>query len=617
MTVSDLAPDRLDESPAGGRIPPVARKRLKGAFIGFGLFLWVMSGAMGGVKGATLAAVISVLVAAVLAARPGIAQWLLVDSPTADVPPHRHGPFLTDLAERTTRTRTREVLTGAVLLSMTVVVAIGAATIGEKALIILVGLMALIAMVAFIKNRTLFFMFVFASSFTLILYKKFTPVLSEHYAVAIYITTVDVVLLLLYLIWAYEGSLFRDLRSGLKNPVLMLPLVGVGLTLLSAVNASDQRLVWAETVRYLWMTALFVYVGIRVRRREHIWAFMLGWMVFLGVQVLVTTSQKRTGGFLGIDLLRLKPDPLDPMGTEYLRPFGTQIHPVFLGCVVGMLCLMVSCFALHVPKRNLMRYVLLSCIPLAFVLVLNSKTRAALVALVPAVAVVLFLAYRRKLISPRILIVGLLLGLIGMGVFSQQITGLTGSLFGSGTSNAGENWRIRWQINLIGYRMVRDNPLVGTGLNSFTDQMDKYAYEQKVFDKAPAHNLFVLMAAETGLIGLGMTIVIGLAYARYAYRLTRMRDPMYVSLGIGALAVLVFLTVEELNNFTLKQDVPMAMFWTIFGLVVAANRMADENAPALPALSWLRPSLEDDTQSTSVSLAATAEPEHAIKEGVS
>ena len=96
-----------------------------------------------------------------------------------------------------------------------------------------------------------------------------------------------------------------------------------------------------------------------------------------------------------------------------------------------------------------------------------------------------------------------------------------------------------------------------------------------------------------------------------------MRDPMYVSLGIGALAVLVFLTVEELNNFTLKQDVPMAMFWTIFGLVVAANRMADENAPALPALSWLRPSLEDDTQSTSVSLAATAEPEHAIKEGVS
>ena len=50
---------------------------------------------------------------------------------------------------------------------------------------------------------------------------------------------------------------------------------------------------------------------------------------------------------------------------------------------------------------------------------IRDRTRAALVALVPAVAVVLFLAYRRKLISPRILIVGLLLGLIGMGVFSD------------------------------------------------------------------------------------------------------------------------------------------------------------------------------------------------------
>ena len=255
--------------------------------VGFGLFMWVMSGAMGGVKGATVAAVVSVLVAAGLAARPGIAQWLLVDSPTADVPPTRRSVFLVDLAERATGSRMREAVTAVVLLGLSVVLAIVAASIGEKALIILVGLVALLAMLAFIKNRTLFFMFVFAASFSLILYKKFTPILAESYAVAIYITTVDVVILFLYFIWASEGTLFRDLRSGLKNPVFMLPIAGLAVTLLSAVNAADQRLVWAEMVRYLWMAALFIYVGIRVRRREHIWAFMLGWLVFLGVQVLV------------------------------------------------------------------------------------------------------------------------------------------------------------------------------------------------------------------------------------------------------------------------------------------------------------------------------------------
>lgn len=231
MTVVDVAPDGLDDVPAGGRVPPIARKRLKGAMVGFGLFMWVMSGAMGGVKGATVAAVVSVLVAAGLAARPGIAQWLLVDSPTADVPPTRRSVFLVDLAERATGSRMREAVTAVVLLGLSVVLAIVAASIGEKALIILVGLVALLAMLAFIKNRTLFFMFVFAASFSLILYKKFTPILAESYAVAIYITTVDVVILFLYFIWASEGTLFRDLRSGLKNPVFMLPIAGLAVTL--------------------------------------------------------------------------------------------------------------------------------------------------------------------------------------------------------------------------------------------------------------------------------------------------------------------------------------------------------------------------------------------------
>ncbi|MCB1028474.1 MAG: O-antigen ligase family protein [Microthrixaceae bacterium] len=611
MTITQPVPQDSAHQPAGAsararltdRISPETRRRLTAVLVAFGLLLWVLSGAMGGVKGATVASVLSVVAAAALLARPGIQRWLLAGSPTADVPELGRSVFLRDLAERATGSRPREALTTLMLLGASVVVAIVAASIGEKALVILVGLVILLAMVAFIKNRTLFFMFVFASSFSLILYKKFTPFLAESYAVAIYITTVDVVILFLYFIWAAEGTLFADLRAGLRNPVFMLPVAGIAITLLSAVNAVDQRLVWAEIIRYLWMFALFVYVGIRVRRKEHVWAFMFGWLVFLSVQVIVSTSQRYTGGFLGIEILALKPDPMEPNSLEFMRPFGTQIHPVFLGCVVGMVCVMVACFALHVPKGRLMRYALLACIPLAFWSTLLSKARGPLVALLPTLAVIAFFVVRRKLISPRLLVVGLLLGLIGAGVFNQQVTGLTDSMF-SAESNFRENWNARWKINLIAYRMVREHPLVGTGINSFESQIDDYTYEENPFDFRPAHNLFVLMAAETGLIGLGLVIVIGLVYARYAYRLTRARDPMFVSLGIGALAVLVFLIAEELNSFTLKQDVPMAMFWTIFGLVVAANRMVDEPTPDLPELSWVRPSaaatvdLESDSPAT-------------------
>jgi O-antigen ligase len=565
-------------------------RRLRTPVLTVGCLLWIMSAALGGVKGAAVAMVMTVGVALMLLLRPGIKGWLMVASPSADTLPRPAGPIVSSLADIMTATRTREAASAFVLLGSSIGLAVATATVGEKALTIVIGLIALLALVTFVKNKTLFFMAVFAASFSLIMYKKFTPFLSESYAVAIYITTVDVVLVVLYCIWAAEGTFFRDMRHGLRDPVFMLPVASAGLILLSAVNASDQRLVWAEMLRYFFMFALFLYVGIRVRRREHIWAFMVGWLVFLGVQVLVSTSQKFTGGFLGIAQFALKPDPLEPaLAGEYLRPYGTQVHPVFLGCVVGMVCALVSCFALHIPRGRFARYALLSCIPLAFVPSWFAKARGPLIALLPTVAFILFFAVRRKFISPRIIVVGALLGLIGLGVFHTRVEAAIEPMFGS-SSNAADNWKGRWQINLIGYRMVRAHPLVGAGINSFEREIPKYKYESNDFDYRPAHNLFVLMAAEAGLIGLGVTIVIGGVFARYAYRLTRLDDPMYVSLGIGSLAVLVFITIEELNSFTLKQDIPMAMFWTIFGLVVAANRMAAEGSPEMPRIAWLKPS---------------------------
>lgn len=575
---------------------PRLNRRLRRALITtaivLGLLLWVVAAGAGGPKGAGVASVLSIAVAVTALVGSGLKTWLFTDSVTGDVAVHGHGVFLRDLADRATRTRTREVLTAAVLLGVTVAIAIATGLIGDKALLLLVMTTALLAIIITVRNRSLMFMFVLAASFSLIWYKKFTPILSESYAVAIYITTIDVVLLFAYLVWAAEGTLFQDLRRGLKNPVFMLPFVGIAVALLSSVNAVDQRLVWAEILRYGWMTALFIYCGVRIRRREHIWAVMLGWLVFLSVQVIVATSQYFTHGFLGIKQFQLTPDPMQPLSVQLVRPFGTQIHPDFLACVVGMICLMVACFALHVPKGSLMRYVLLGCIPLSFVIAVASRARGPLVALVPAVAIVLVLAVRRHLVSMRVIIVAGLLGLIGAAAAAPQVAGLANGMFGS-ESNAKANWDGRWQINLMAFRMVRAHPFVGIGINSFEKQMRDYLYEENKFDFRPAHNLYILMTAENGLLGIGMVVLIGSVYARYAYRLTLREDPFYQSLGIGALGVLVYIAFEELNSFSLKEDVPMAMFWVIFGLLIAANRMATEGVPALPTVHWFRPNVGD------------------------
>lgn len=571
------------------RLNPKLRRSLIAAAVVFGLLLWAVAAGAGGPKGAAVASVLSVAFATVVLVGSGLKAWLLVESPTGDVATHGHGIFLRDLADRATRTRTREAVTAVVLLGITVAVAIATGLIGDKAMLLLVMTISLLAIIVTVRNRSLMFMFVLAASFSLIWYKKFTPILSESYAVAIYITTVDAVLLFAYFVWTAEGTMFQDLRRGLKNPVFMLPFVGIAVALLSSVNATDQRLVWAEIVRYGWMTALFVYCGIRIRRREHIWAVMLGWLVFLSVQVIVATSQYFTKGFLGIDQFKLKPDPMQPLSVQLVRPFGTQIHPDFLACVVGMVCLMVACFALHVPKGRLMRYALLSCVPLSFVIAIASRARGPLVALAPAVAVVLVLAVRRHLLGMRVIVVAGLLGCIGVAAAAPQVTGLAKGMFGAKESNVQANWNGRWQINLMAFRMVRAHPFVGIGINSFEHQMKGYLYEENKFDFRPAHNLYILTAAETGMLGLGMLVLVGSVYARYAYRLTLTRDPFYQSIGIGALGVLVYIAGEELNSFSLKEDIPLAMFWAIFGILVAATRMANEDIPGLPGIRWFRP----------------------------
>ncbi len=602
----------LERSSGRRRLPrpgPRLRRSAIGVGVTLGLLLWVLAAGMGGAKGAAVASVLSVAVAITAILSSGLSSWLMNDSVSGDVVPHGHGVFLRDLADRATRTKTRELITATVLLGVTVAVATGTALIGDKALLLLVMTVALVSIILAVRNRSLMFMFVLAASFSLIWYKKFTPFLSESYAVAIYITTIDVVLLFAYGVWAAEGTLYQDLRRGLRNPVFMLPFAGIAVALLSAVNAVDQRLVWAEIVRYGWMTALFVYCGIRVRRREHIWAFMLGWLVFLSVQVIVATSQYFTHGFLGIEQFQLKPDPFQPISDQLVRPFGTQIHPAFLACVVGMICLMVACFSLHVPKGNIVRYALLSCVPLSVAIAVASRARGPLVALAPAIVLVLFFAVRRHLLSIRVIIVAGLVGLLGAAAAAPQVTDLAKGMFSTNAadSNLMANWNGRWQINLIAFRMVRDHPFVGTGINSFESQIKNYKYEENKFDFRPAHNLYILMAAENGILGLGFTLLIGSVFAMYAYRLTLFEDRFYQSIGIGALGILAFIAVEEINSFSLKEDVPMAMFWAVFGLIVAATRMAKEGAPELPVVHWFRPNADPDRGEPSTTEVSTTD----------
>ena len=115
--------------------------------------------------------------------------------------------------------------------------------------------------------------------------------------------------------------------------------------------------------------------------------------------------------------------------------------------------------------------------------------------------------------------------------------------------------------------MIRDRPILGHGLNTF---MANYLTYWVGGEQAPryAHNCYLQVAAETGLIGLGVFLVLLWQIFAYLLRgLTRLPSQEGLLL-LGMIAGLFAFAVQagvDTNFYALRQA---ALFWTLAGLAV-------------------------------------------------
>lgn len=224
-----------------------------------------------------------------------------------------------------------------------------AAGLGLKGLIVAVGATVAGAAYVLVKDRSTFGMFAATVSLTFVLHKSLSAqdLNVSGGAISIFVTTFDMMLLGLYGLWMMEGTLVADLRAGMRRRVMWLPLVGALALLPSLLVSKSPLLGVAELTRMGWMYLLFVYVAIRVRTRRQVEVILLGLGVFAAVEVVVILLQWRTGGVLGLSFLGV-PTELGERVTDtgsLGRPFGTIIHPVFMGATmsaVGLLALSVA-----------------------------------------------------------------------------------------------------------------------------------------------------------------------------------------------------------------------------------------------------------------------------------
>ena len=456
------------------------------------------------------------------------------------------------------------------------------AKFGAKTLLAAAAALVVVGGVALARDRTGFATFLSVASLAFVLHKSFTTqdLAQSGGAISVYVTTFDAMVLVLYLLWIREGTFVADLRDAFRWRSLWVPVVGAACLLPSLLLAPAPEHSGAELFRMLWMFLLFVYVGARVRSRRQVWIILAGLATFVAIEFVIVILQWRTGGVLGLSFLGV-PTTLTQRVTDVSslgRPFGTIIHPVFMGAVMGTLGLVSLSLAIHLP-RSVTKLVAAAMVVACVIPLYLSHTRASAIAALIAAVYVVGVGLARGRLQWRTIGRFALATVVAVLVFFPQLSNKFSQDFG--TSHFWEEISSRLQLNGIAFDMIYDHWGLGVGLNNFEIVLPQYEPHFVIFFGNPVHNLYLLYWSETGVVGLAGFILVALAMLRIAILAARSRDPLRGGIAVGIVGGMGFLGLEELLGFSLRQDIPLAVYWLLAGLAFAVLRMErSDSAPS-------------------------------------
>jgi len=162
----------------------------------------------------------------------------------------------------------------------------------------------------------------------------------------------------------------------------------------------------------------------------------------------------------------------------------------------------------------------------------------------------------------------------------------------------------RW---LAAIGMWKDEPIHGVGYGAYPDVYPKYIVYQLAYStelRMGAHNLYLEIMAETGVIGISVFLVmLYLFFREAAIQDPGDRDPLLSCTLAGAKGAMISLLVHAFFNNLGPSDKIGVSLWLLFGLIPCCTRLAQQSLGE----NWNRKSSEvlPDTQSAEVLETAT------------
>jgi O-antigen ligase len=123
--------------------------------------------------------------------------------------------------------------------------------------------------------------------------------------------------------------------------------------------------------------------------------------------------------------------------------------------------------------------------------------------------------------------------------------------------------------------MVEAHPWLGIGLNNFVFVIAKYD-DIGVTPRhiSPAHNIYFLTVAETGILGLLAFLLLLIGIFAGSWQGLKSKDPFLAACAAGLLAGLAAALVHSNLGWLWRYDVVHVTFWFVVGLALALGRLA-------------------------------------------
>lgn len=339
-------------------------------------------------------------------------------------------------------------------------------------------------------------------SLTFITYTRFSDVVVMYHNSP---SVAKPLLVLLVLSILMRWALLRKPPQGWVVPALLLAIYGLsGFASLIYSPVPDR--VWGGMTDYVKDATIAVVVVVLLQTRKNyrrlLWMMMLSGIFMGGLSVYqyaTKTYDNEYGGFAITGYHQIIGD-----NDEY-RVGGPLEDPNFFSQIMVVL-VPISLERFFHEKRLRFKIPALASAALATLCVFLTYSRGGFLALILGLGVYFYFYPPKRYQIPLIIFAGVILISLAPPKYIDRISTLTEFLQPRETLRIDEtSFQGRLSENLAALEMIKTNPLFGVGLRSYNYLFPVYSKNlgiALVAGEREAHNLYLEIAAETGIVGL-------------------------------------------------------------------------------------------------------------------